>query len=125
MTEKIGDSWRRRCKSRPSIDFSKRVRPQRPPVAFVVVRKEFRPVSSNIDVRRALGFARFTRETQIERLFDVLVFPAVAQHFALEQFKEKVRAPTRTVFLFSRGHVTWAHGAAFALPARSKPDAPQ
>ena len=125
MTEKIGDAWYRRCKSRPTIDFSKRVCPQRPALALIVVRKEFRSVGSNIDIRRALGLARFAGETQIERFFDVLVFPAVAKDFALQQFKEKVRTPTRTVFLLSRGHITWAHGSAVALSARSKPDAAQ
>jgi hypothetical protein len=124
MTEKISDAWCRRCKPRPTIDFSKRICAQRPPLALVVVRKEFRLVRGNIDVRRALGFARFTREAQVERLLDVLLLPAVAQHFALQELKEKVRASTRAVLFFSRGHVTWAHGAAFDLPAGSKPDAP-
>src|SRR5258708_12288350 len=125
MTEEIGDTRRGRCNSRPTIDFSKRNRSQRPPVALIVVRKKLRFVGSHVDVRGALGFARFTRETQIERFFDVLVLPAAAQHFALQQFEEKMRAATRTVLLFSRGHVTWAHGAAIALSAGSKPNPPQ
>ncbi len=125
MTEKIRNTWRYGCKSRPTIDFSKRVRPQRTPLALVIMGKKFRFVRSNIDVRGALGFARFTRETQIERFLDVFVLPTVAQHFTLQKLEEQMRTPARTVFFFSRGHVTRAHRAALALATGSKPDAPQ
>jgi hypothetical protein len=87
MAEKIGDAWCCRRKSSPTIDFSKRMRPQRPPLALVVVGKKFRFVRSNIDVRGALGFARFTREAQIERVLYVLVLPDVAEDFTLQKLK--------------------------------------
>src|SRR5260370_35369210 len=111
MTEEIGDARRGRCNSRPTIDFSKRNRSQRPPVALIVVRKKLRFVGSHVDVRGALGFARFTRETQIERFFDVLVLPPAAQHFALQQFEDKMRPPTLTVLIFSRAPLSGAHCA--------------
>src|SRR6266849_188265 len=98
---------------------------QWPSIFFVVVREELCLISRDIDVRRAFGFACFTRQTQVERFLDVLIVPAVAQHFALQQLKQHVRAPSRAVFLLSRGHVARAHGAAIIFPACSEPDAAQ
>src|SRR6266404_47820 len=89
------------------------------------MREKLRLIGRDIDVRRAFGFARFTRQAEIERLFDVLIVPAVAQHFALQQFEQHMRAPSRAVFLLSRGHVARTHGAPIIFTACSESDATQ
>ena len=53
------------------------------------------------------------------------IFPAVAQHFALEHLKEHVSASPSAVFFVQRHHVTRAHRAAVTLPARPKANAPE
>src|ERR1700730_7616780 len=66
LTEEIGDSRSKRAQPRPSINHAKGVGSQRTPLTFVIVRKEFRLVGRNVDVRRALRFAGFARKAQIE-----------------------------------------------------------
>src|SRR5258707_10306300 len=89
------------------------------------MREKLRLIGRDVDVRWAFGFACFTRQAEIERFLDVLIVPAITQHFALQQFKQHMRAPSRAVFLLSRGHVARAHGAAIIFSARSEPDAAQ
>src|SRR6202171_1385051 len=121
--KKVRDSRRQRAPPRPSIDHPKGICSKRASLPLVIVREKFGLVCRNVAVRRAFRFARFAREAQIERFLDVLVFPAAAQHFALQQLTQKVRAPARAVFFFSRGHVTRAHCAAIIFSTCSEPNA--
>ena len=98
---------------------------QRAGLVFVIMSQEFRFVCGHVDVRRAFRFARLARQTQIERFLDVFVLPSVAHHFALQHFKEHVRAAARAVLFLERHHVAGAHRAAVVLAAFAEPDASQ
>src|SRR4029077_16665107 len=98
---------------------------QRSPLMLLVMRQEFCLVSRDIDVGGAFGLASLAGETQIQRFLDVLVLPAVTQYFALQQLKQHMRAASRAVLFFTRGHVARAHGAAIIFSTGSDPDASQ
>src|SRR5258708_4829746 len=121
MAQEIGHAGRCRPKAGPTIDLSEHMGVQWPALFFVVMREKLRLIGRDIDVRWAFGFARFTRQAEIKRLFDVLIVPAITQHFALQQFEEHMSAPSRAVFLLSRGHVARTHGATIIFPACSEP----
>src|SRR5260370_32121717 len=111
MTEKVCDFRRQGGPLCQSIDLPEGIGAQRPPLVFVVVREKLRLVGCNVDVRRAFRFAGLARETQIERFLDVLVVPAAARHFALQQLNQQVRAPSRPVLFFLLRELTRDHGA--------------
>src|SRR6267143_4827835 len=92
LTEEIGDSWSKCAQPRPLIDHAKRIGAQRPSPSLIVMRQKLGLIRRHIYVRRAFRFAGFTRKAQIERFLDVLVFPAVAEDFALQQLEQHMRA---------------------------------
>src|SRR5260370_2359522 len=125
LCEEVGKARRDGSQSRSSVNSSKGVRLQRPPPVFIIVREKLRLVCRNIHICRALGLAGFARQTQIQRLLDVFIFPAVTYDLSLEQLKEQVRAPPRAVLFFSTCHITGAHRSAIALSARPQSTAAQ
>src|SRR5260370_39836670 len=92
LAEEIGDARSNRSELRPAVDHSKRIRMQRTGSVLVIMSEEFRFISGDVHVGRAFRFAGFARETQIERLFYVLILPRVMHHLALEHLEEHVRA---------------------------------
>ena len=66
------------------------------------MREKLRFVRSHIDIDRAVTFTALTRQTQIERCFDMLVEPSLRQGVATEHFKQEAGAPARRVHLFMR-----------------------
>ena len=89
---KLASAGATRSELRPAVDHSKSISVQRPALAFVIVRQKLRLVRRDVDVRRAFRFAGFAGKAQVERLLDVLVLPSAAHHFALQHFKQHVRA---------------------------------
>ena len=111
--------------ARPDMNQSHRVGMARTQFAFVIMREKFRLVSRHVHVHRAIRLAAFAREAQIQTLFDFFAFPAVVNDFALQHFKQHVRAAARRMFFLARDHVTRAHRAAFAATAFADADAAQ
>ena len=125
MRGKVDEARRRRRKARPEVDESHGVGRRRTDAVFVIVRQEFGFAGRHVDADRAIAFAPFTRETQIERVFYVFVVPAADQRIALEHFEEQPCAPARRVLLFARHTVARAHRAAMLFPALADTDAPR
>src|ERR1700679_3440451 len=121
--QKVGGARRERSKFRPPVNHSESVGMERAALALVVVRQELRFVGCEIDVCRALRFARLTGETQVERFLDLLVPPTAVDHFTLKHFEEHMGAAARTMLFFERHHVTGAHRTAVKLAAGPKSDA--
>src|SRR4051794_17164130 len=92
-------------------------------MGLVVMRQELGPVGGDIDVGRALRFARLTRQTQVKRPLHLLVAPSVSNRFALEHLPQQAGATARAVLLLARRHVTGTHRAVEVLAALAKPDA--
>src|SRR5690349_3810048 len=67
-------------------------------------------VRRHVHIYRAIAFAPFAREAQIERFFYPLVAPSVLNHVALQHFPQRMRAPARRIAFFPRDHKTGAHG---------------
>src|ERR1700752_4040122 len=89
---------------------------------FVIVRKKFGLIGSNIDVRWALAFATFARKTEIHRFFDSFVMPTALKQLALEHLEKQMRAPTGAVDLFPRHLITRAYGSSISLEAGADTD---
>ncbi len=87
------------------------------------MRQKLRFVGCNIDVRRTFRLAGLARKTKFQRFLNVFVFPAAADHLALEHLKKHVSSPPGAVFFFQRHHITRAHRAAVTLPAGAESDA--
>src|ERR1700751_1063702 len=89
---------------------------------FVIVRKTFALIASNIDVRWALAFATFARKTEIHRFFDSFVMPTALKQLALEHLEKQMRASTRTMDLFPSHLITRTHGSSIRLAAGADTD---
>src|SRR5262245_45831969 len=97
----------------------------RPPLTLVVVGEELRTVRGHVHVGRTLGLAGLARQTEVERLLDVIVLPAVLDDFALKQLEQHVRAAAGAVLFLERHHVAGTHGSRVVLPALAEPDTAQ
>src|ERR1700693_3148795 len=85
----------------------------------MVVRQKLGLVSGQVNAHRTVALAAFAGEAEIERLFYILVAPAVADHVALGHFPEQMGAAESGVFLFMRHPPTGTHDAAFLAAAFS------
>ena len=110
---------------RPAVDHAEGISMQRTPLVFIIMGQKFRLVRGHIHVGRAFRLARLARQAQVQRFLDVLVLPAVAHDFALQHFKEHVRAPARAVLFLERDHVARAHRTAVVFAALAETDASQ
>ena len=91
----------------------------------MIVREKFGLVRGQINAHRAVALAALAGEAEVERLFHVLVAPAVADHVALGHLPEQVGAAAGGVLLFVRHPPARAHDAAFLAAAFSDADAAQ
>src|SRR6185312_264860 len=89
------------------------------------MRQKFGLVGRHVDVDRAISLAAFAGQTQIQRLFDMLVAPAVFEWLSLEHFKEQTRPPTRGVGFFVCDHIAGTHGPASRAAALAYTDTAQ
>ena len=71
---------------RPAVDVGECIVFQRPRTLIIIVRKKFGLVGCHIDRDWAIALASFAGEAKIERRFDVLVAPSVANDIALHHF---------------------------------------
>ena len=93
-----------------------------PEPALVVLVQELRLVCGHVDADRAVAGARLAGKTQIESIFNGLVFPAVLHHFSTDHFIEQSRPPARGMLFFTRDHITWTHRATFSPAANAGSD---
>src|ERR1700751_3255505 len=107
---------------RPTIDVSKRVMIQWTRSTFVIVRKKFGFIGSDIDVRRALALAAFARKTEIQRFFDSFIMPTALKQLALEHLEKQMRAFTCAMDLFPSHLITRAHSSSIRLAAGADTD---
>src|ERR1051325_6243425 len=112
----VGGARRETGETRPVMNQSEGVGVARPEPASVVMRQKLRLVSRDIHVHRAIAFATFAREAQIERFLHFFVVPAIADRVALKHLEQQMRAPASAVHFLARHHVTRTHRAA-AVPA--------
>src|ERR1035438_2783922 len=118
------------CHARPQVNVAEGVGAARAYAAFVIMRKEFGLVGGYVDADRAIAFASFTGEAEIEGLFDFFAAPAVADDpiastLTLRHLPEQVGAAAGGVFFVVRGAVAGAHEAAFFAAALAHSDATQ
>ena len=130
MRGQIDQAGRMRCDPRPQVDVAEGVGAARTHAAFVVVRQELGFVRGHVDADRAIAFASFAGQAEIERLFDFFAAPAVADDsisstLALGHLPEQVGAAARGVFFVVRGAVAGAHQAAFFAAALAHAHAAQ
>src|SRR5260370_15625423 len=123
LAAKVYDSWDERTDPCPLLHQAKRIGIQRSSLLLEIMRQKLRFISCHIDVRGAFRLASLARETKLQRFLNVFVFPAAADHLALEHLKKDVSAPPSAVFFFQRHHITRAHRAAITLTSGSKSDA--
>src|ERR1022692_3482259 len=107
---------------RPEVDVAESVGTARADTAFVVVRKKLGFVGGNVDADRAIAFASFAGEAEVERLLDFFAAPAVADDpifsaLALGHLPEQVGTASGGVLFVVRGAVAGAHQAAFFTAA--------
>src|SRR5262249_4503911 len=98
-----------RSDSRPQVDVPESVSTSRSPMLLVVVREKLGLISGNIHFDRAIGFAAFASQAELERLFDSLVLPAVANHSLLRHLPKKVCAAASGMPLILGGAVAGTH----------------
>src|ERR1051326_6351054 len=92
--------------------------------ALVAMREELRFERRHVDADRAIARAALARETEIERLVDLVRAPEL-ELVAVQHLPEEMGTATRRMLLLERDHVARAHHAAarFGVPAFADPDA--
>ena len=93
----VGESRSSGGQARPDGDEAHRVGAPWPEPALVVMGKELGFVGRHVDVHRALLLAALAGETEIQRLFHVLVSPPTIDGVALQHLEERSRPPTSGV----------------------------
>src|SRR3954471_3402642 len=88
--------------------------------SFPIMGKELRLVGGHINVHRAIAFASFARQAEVERFLHMLVAPLWLQLFSFHQLKKQMGAATRRVLFLMRHQKRRTHGViARLLPDRS------
>ena len=114
-----------RGEPRPDVDVGESVVAARTQASLVIVREKLGLVCGQVNAHRAIALAALAGEAEIERLFHVLVAPAVADHVALGHLPEQVGAAAGGVLLFVGHAPAGTHDAAFFAAAFSYADAAQ
>src|SRR5690242_8490535 len=119
MGEQISNARSVGSNSSPLINPAEGIGMEWAQFAFPIVGQEFSFISCDIYVNRAVSFASFAGETQIEGFLDALIAPAVFDDVAMQHFPEQVSAAAGGVPFLASDHVTGAHGVllAFTAPA--------
>jgi len=112
-------------RSQPRVDEAERVGVNRSPLPLVVVREKLGTIRRHVDVCRAFGLAGLAGQTQIQRLLDVGVLPAIGDDFVLKQLEQHVGATAGAVLLLERHHVAGAHRPRIVLAAFAQAHAPE
>src|SRR5688572_9217723 len=89
------------------------------------MREELGLVGGHIDADRAFGLACLARETEIQRLLELLALPAARDRLAAQHLEEEMGAAARRVLLVPRHHVARTHRPFTGLPALADADAAQ
>ena len=109
MRDKVHQSGRKGCESCPVVDESEGIGLARSESSLVVMRQEFGFVGGHVDVYRAVAFAAFAGETEIERFLHLFALPTVANDFALHHLEEQVGASAGAVLFFASDAIARAH----------------
>ena len=99
------------------VDAAKGVVRERAGLAFEVMREELGFIGGHVDGDRTLAFACLAGKTEVEGLFDLLVFPLVRENFALHQLPEEMGAAAGGVELLAGGHEAGTHGTGVCFAA--------
>ncbi len=87
MRKRIHHIRHERGKPGPTVDPAHGISMARSDAVFIVVVKEFRFVGRHIDVHRAVAFATFARETEVERFLHGVAAPTGIERITFEHFK--------------------------------------
>src|SRR5439155_4586082 len=93
-----------------------------PHTAFVVVRKKLSFVRGHVHRYRALTFASFAGETEIERFLHLLTLPAICDHPALQHLPKQSRPSARRMLLLHSHAIARAHRLMPGLAALADAD---
>src|ERR1039458_6187786 len=98
---------------------------QRRAIRLVVMRQKFGFVGRYIDADRAIAFAAFAGEAEVERFFDGFVLPAVFDDFSFRHLPEQVGAAAGGVLFVARDAEAGTHDTAGVAAALADSNAAQ
>src|SRR5687767_9479736 len=96
-----------------------------PGLPLVVVSEELGLVGGHVNADRAFRFAGFARETQVERMFDLVTLPSRGDRLTTQHLEQQVRTTPGRVLFIARDHVARAHRAGISLATLPDADTAQ